>query len=66
MRIILLKGFNQYAPLGGMIGLKEEIARKIENSHKAVYHPESEITVTAGGTQAISRLLHHLSKRMTK
>lgn len=47
------KGFNQYAPLGGMIGLKEEIARKIENSHKAVYHPESEITVTAGGTQAI-------------
>ncbi|QIY89691.1 methionine aminotransferase [Chryseobacterium gallinarum] len=47
------KGFNQYAPLGGMIGLKEEIARKIENSHKATYHPDSEITVTAGGTQAI-------------
>lgn len=47
------KGFNQYAPMGGMIGLKEEIARKIENSHSAVYHPDSEITVTAGGTQAI-------------
>ncbi|AZA83983.1 methionine aminotransferase [Chryseobacterium lactis] len=47
------KGFNQYAPLGGMIGLKEEIARKIENSHQATYHPDSEITVTAGGTQAI-------------
>lgn len=47
------KGFNQYAPMGGMIGLKEEIARKIENSHQAVYHPDSEITVTAGGTQAI-------------
>ncbi|SIS65532.1 methionine aminotransferase [Chryseobacterium ureilyticum] len=47
------KGFNQYAPLGGMIGLKEEIARKIENSHQASYHPDSEITVTAGGTQAI-------------
>lgn len=47
------KGFNQYAPLGGIIGLKEEIARKIENSHSAVYHPESEITITAGGTQAI-------------
>jgi methionine aminotransferase len=47
------KGFNQYAPLGGMISLKEEIARKIESSHQAVYHTDSEITVTAGGTQAI-------------
>lgn len=47
------KGFNQYAPLGGIIGLTEEIARKIENSHNAVYHPQSEITITAGGTQAI-------------
>lgn len=47
------KGFNQYAPMGGMIGLKEEIAGKIEKSHQAVYHPDSEITVTAGGTQAI-------------
>lgn len=47
------KGFNQYAPMGGMIGLKEEIAKKIENTHQAVYHPDLEITVTAGGTQAI-------------
>lgn len=47
------KGFNQYAPMGGMIGLKEEIAKKIESAHQAVYHPDSEITVTAGGTQAI-------------
>jgi methionine aminotransferase len=36
-----------------MMALKEEIARKIENSHQAVYHPDTEITVTAGGTQAI-------------
>ncbi|CAD7813641.1 Methionine aminotransferase [Chryseobacterium aquaeductus] len=47
------KGFNQYAPMGGMISLKEEIARKIENSHQTNYHPDSEITITAGGTQAI-------------
>lgn len=47
------KGFNQYAPMGGMMALKEEIAKKIENSHQAVYHPDLEITVTAGGTQAI-------------
>lgn len=47
------KGFNQYAPLGGILSLKEEIARKIENSHQAIYHPDTEITITAGGTQAI-------------
>lgn len=46
-------GFNQYAPLGGMLTLKEQIAQKIENSHGAVYHPDTEITITAGGTQAI-------------
>lgn len=47
------KGFNQYAPMAGMTALKEQIATKIENSHRAIYHPDSEITVTAGGTQAI-------------
>jgi len=47
------KGFNQYAPLGGILSLKEEISRKIENTHNTTYHPDSEITVTAGGTQAI-------------
>ncbi|SIQ57984.1 methionine aminotransferase [Chryseobacterium sp. RU37D] len=47
------EGFNQYAPMGGMMRLKEEIAKKIENSHKSVYHPDTEITITAGGTQAI-------------
>jgi len=57
------KGFNQYAPLGGMIGLKEEIARKIEDSHGAVYHPDSEITVTAGGTQAIFTAIAALVKK---
>lgn len=46
-------GFNQYAPMGGMMVLKEEIAVKIENTHQAVYHPDTEITITAGGTQAI-------------
>lgn len=46
-------GFNQYAPMGGMMVLKEEIAVKIENTHQAVYHPDTEITVTAGGTQAL-------------
>ncbi|WP_027388420.1 methionine aminotransferase [Chryseobacterium gregarium] len=57
------KGFNQYAPMGGMMGLKEAIAGKIEDSHQAVYHPESEITVTAGGTQAIFTAIAALVKK---
>ncbi|MEG0761642.1 methionine aminotransferase [Chryseobacterium sp.] len=56
------KGFNQYAPMGGMMSLKEEIAKKIENAHEAIYHPDTEITVTAGGTQAIFTAIASLIK----
>ena len=47
------EGYNQYAPLGGIISLREEIAKKMEVSYHTNYHPETEITVTAGATQAI-------------
>ncbi len=46
-------GFNQYAPMPGVIGLREVICEKMENLYGAVYHPETEITITAGATQAI-------------
>ncbi|QPH39833.1 methionine aminotransferase [Pedobacter endophyticus] len=46
-------GFNQYAPMPGNPFLKETIARKIENLYQVKYNPNTEITVTAGGTQAI-------------
>jgi methionine aminotransferase len=47
------KGFNQYAPMPGVIGLREQIAILIEELYGTVYNPETEITVTAGATQAI-------------
>lgn len=47
------KGFNQYAPMSGVKELREEIAEKCEDLYGAVYHPENEITVTAGGSEAI-------------
>lgn len=47
------KGFNQYAPMQGVIGLREQIAIMIEDLYGTAYHPESEITITAGATQAI-------------
>ncbi len=45
--------YNQYAPMQGILPLREVIADKIEYLHGAQYHPETEITVTAGATQAI-------------
>jgi len=46
-------GFNQYAPMPGNIFLKETIAEKVEKLYRVKYNPDTEITVTAGGTQAI-------------
>jgi methionine aminotransferase len=46
-------GHNQYAPMAGLMALREEISRKTEKLYGAVYNPDTEITITAGGTQAI-------------
>ncbi|MDY0904870.1 methionine aminotransferase [Pedobacter sp. CFBP9032] len=46
-------GFNQYAPMPGNQLLKETIAQKVKNLYNVKYDPDTEITVTAGGTQAI-------------
>ncbi len=47
------KGNNQYAPMPGVWALRQLIADKINETHSSFYHPETEITITAGGTQAI-------------
>ena len=46
-------GHNQYAPMPGLLELRERIAIKTEQLYGAIYHPAKEITVTAGATQAI-------------
>jgi methionine transaminase len=47
------KGFNQYAPMPGTIQLRERVAEIISSCYHAKYDPDSEITITAGATQAI-------------
>lgn len=47
------EGHNQYAPMPGILPLRERIAEKIQNLYSAKYNPETEITITSGGTQAI-------------
>lgn len=56
-------GFNQYAPMPGNLELRQAIAKKIENLHKTSYHPESEITITAGATQAIFTIISAFIKQ---
>jgi methionine aminotransferase len=46
-------GFNQYAPMPGVQPLREVISELLQNCYGAIYHPETEITITAGATQAI-------------
>ena len=46
-------GRNQYAPMAGMPELRTAIADKVATLYGAAYDCETEITVTAGATQAI-------------
>jgi methionine aminotransferase len=47
------EGHNQYPPMAGVPALREAIAGKIAAIHGHSYDPASEITVTAGATQAL-------------
>jgi methionine aminotransferase len=47
------KGYNQYAPMQGVIGLREGIAAKTFEKYKVNYDPISEITITSGATEAL-------------
>ena len=46
-------GRNQYAPMQGIPALRKRISEKIEDAYSIAYDPDTEITVTAGATQAI-------------
>jgi methionine aminotransferase len=46
-------GHNQYPPMPGVPALRQSIAAKIETLYGHAYNPDTEITVTAGATQAI-------------
>jgi methionine aminotransferase len=46
-------GYNQYSPMSGIIELRETITEKVSNLYGVNYNPETEITITAGATEAI-------------
>lgn len=49
----LREGRNQYAPMAGVLALREAICAKLLESYGRRIDPEREITVTSGGTEAI-------------
>ncbi len=46
-------GFNQYVPMQGYMPLREAIAEKIEFLYQMPIDPDSQITITPGGTYAV-------------
>ena len=46
-------GFDQYAPMQGVLKLREAVSEKYHNLYGRYYHENDEITITAGATQAI-------------
>ncbi len=51
------QGMNQYAPMLGVQALREVISEKVFNMYAASYHPNKEINITAGATQAIFTII---------
>jgi len=47
------KGVNQYAPMAGLLPLRERISEMVLSKYGKEYNPDTEITVTAGATQGI-------------
>jgi methionine aminotransferase len=46
-------GFNQYAPMEGVMDLRVQIASKLEQCYGVGVDPETEVTITVGGTEAL-------------
>ena len=50
---VMLRGFNQYVPMQGYMPLRESIAEKVEFLYGTKISPDTQITITPGGTYAI-------------
>ena len=49
----MLDGYNQYVHMNGFLPLRETIAAKVFNLYNVAINPDTEITITPGGTYAI-------------
>jgi methionine aminotransferase len=56
-------GHNQYAPMPGVLALREALSTKIERLYGRRYDPLSEITITTGATEGLFATLTALVNR---
>lgn len=49
----MVTGHNQYAPMPGLMSLRELVVAKTNTLYQSDYSAETEVTIAAGGTQAI-------------
>jgi methionine aminotransferase len=47
------EGHNQYAPMEGVIALRELIAHKVSSTYGVAVDPQTEITITCGATEGL-------------
>lgn len=50
---VIGQGHNQYAPMEGVVELREQISAKLHACYSQRFDPATEITVTCGGTEAL-------------
>jgi methionine aminotransferase len=46
-------GYNQYAPMPGVLALREAVSAKIEQLYGRRYDPATELTITTGATEGL-------------
>ena len=54
------RGNNQYAPMPGLPALRERLAEKMQKLYGNAVNPDTDITITAGGTQALYTAINAL------
>ncbi|MBS2209931.1 aminotransferase class I/II-fold pyridoxal phosphate-dependent enzyme [Carboxylicivirga mesophila] len=58
----LREGLNRYAMPAGELSLRQQVSDKIASLYDTCYHPETEITITAGASQGIYTAIAALVK----
>ncbi|MEP7196640.1 MAG: methionine aminotransferase [Saprospiraceae bacterium] len=53
-------GYNQYAPMPGLLMLREQLALRVYTDYNYSVNVDTEITITAGATQAIYTIISSL------
>lgn len=53
----MIKGNNQYAPMPGILPLREAISEKLNRIYGVSFNPETEVTITPGATHGLNTII---------